>query len=351
MKGIAYKGYKKYALKVLQLNRSKYPLLSLILFVTSRCNSRCKGCLYWSKLNKGCNDLTLAEIKNISKNMGNVWQLQMSGGEPFLRDDLEEICKTFVENNHTRLITLPTNGLNAEKIVGTTQNILANCSCRLVISVSIDGTEQVNCKLRGVRGGFAKSLETVRTLGKLKKEYKNLGVLISTRITNANIKNIPLLKKRLKDAGITEGHQIFSLRGKLKEKSIRPPTAGEYLGLIRLLDKGASMISKVRYNLISQVLDGGTWPFECIAGKRIGVIESDGDVRLCELLEPVGNLRKSNYDFHSVWNSKKANEQRELIKSRKCSAGCTHGCFIWPSLLNSPLQLAKLMLKSRIFSP
>lgn len=325
----------------------RYDFGSLILFVTNKCDGGCKGCLYWPKLNnKGFKDLTLDEIKKISESLGSIWQLQVSGGEAFLRDDLAEICEFFVKNNHTRLITIPTNGLATDKIVKTTEKILTTCDCKLGMSISIDGTESINYQLRGVKGGFEKSLNTLSQLKRLSKKYKNFSVSISTRITNINLKNIPSFKKELFAHGIKVQHHIFPIRGVLKEKGVMPPTPREYLSLMNIINKKLDIINKIKCNLISEMLNNKSWPFSCVAGKRIGVIDSDGDVRLCELLKPIGNLRKNNYKFYVVWNSKAAEKQRKLIKSRRCSAGCTHGCFIWSSLFNNPWQVLKIIVKS-----
>lgn len=329
-----------------------YALSSLILFVTNKCNGKCIGCLYWSKLNKNnCEDLTIKEIRKVSDSIGNTWWLQISGGEPFLCQDLPDICKTFVENNHTKLITIPTNGILTDKIIKTTERILSTCNCYLNISVSIDGTQQLDCKLRGVKDGFKKSFITLTALNKLSKKFPNLTFDVSTRITNINLEDIPLLRQKVSEIDPAINHNIFPIRGKLKEKWITPPKNKEYYSLITSLNKKIGLINKVKYTLVGRALEGNEWPFDCVAGRRIGVIDSDGDVRLCELLSPIGNLRKIDYNFHSVWNSEKAEKQRELIKSRKCSAGCTHGCFLWPSLLNHPWKIATLLFKSRILSP
>jgi len=336
----------------LSLFDKSYALSSLILFVTNKCNAACKGCLYWSKLNKKKHkDLSLEEIQNLSTSLGNVWRLQVSGGEPFLRRDLPEICKTFVENNRVRYIIIPTNGILTDRVISTTKEILDTCNCRLGVGISIDGTEQMDYKLRGVKDGFKKSFATLAALKHLGENNPRFFLCVPTRVTNINITNILLLRNKVHDLTTNIDHNIFPVRGNLKEKGIRPPTAKEYLNLMTSLNENASWASKIKHALVSNALDGNEWPFDCVAGKHVGVVDSDGDVRLCELLNPVGNLREAGYDFYSVWNSEKAENQRKHIKSRKCSAGCTHGCFMWPSLLNNPWKIPILLLKSKRLFP
>jgi len=71
--------------------------------ITSACNSRCQTCNVWREFKKNPNitksDLSLKEIEKIFKTFPKsiIW-LSLSGGEPFLRDDLVLICKKAVEN-------------------------------------------------------------------------------------------------------------------------------------------------------------------------------------------------------------------------------------------------------------
>src|SRR5919206_4578181 len=105
---------------------------SLFLFVTSRCNSLCRTCFYFDKLNSK-DDLTVAEIRRISETAGPFRKLWLSGGEPFLRDELAEIVGMFARRNGVRNVNLPTNGLLPEKIFPAMDRMLELCP-----EVSID---------------------------------------------------------------------------------------------------------------------------------------------------------------------------------------------------------------------
>lgn len=345
MKILPYKEYGEWVVRAVQVHNKSYAFASLIFFVTGRCNSKCKGCFYLNKLNKKAKDLTLDEIKKVSNSIGSVWQLNISGGEPFLHKDLPEICRVFTENNSTKRIVIPTNGLRTKSIISATRRILELCKCDIRVTVSIDGTEETDYKMRGIKDWFLKAVSTLKKLNQLEKDDKRLNVFVGTRITNLNVNNIPALHKILKQLGLGKRHIMFPVRGVI-DRHIRPPTSTEYAHLIDTTGKNSDALKVARTSLMRGLLDGKRWPFRCVAGKRIGVIDHDGGVRLCELLEPVGNLRDNRYDFYAVWNSKKANEQRELIKEGLCSAGCTHGCFIWYSLLNSPLKALSLIARS-----
>ena len=57
----------------------------LILFINSICNMKCEHCFYWTSLNKR-DDLSEEELFALSRSLGPIENLNLSGGEPFLRE-------------------------------------------------------------------------------------------------------------------------------------------------------------------------------------------------------------------------------------------------------------------------
>ena len=72
-------------------------------FVTSVCNARCAHCFY--PINAGKNELSLEELDRFAATLPPIRLLLISGGEPFLRRDLPEICEFLATNNHVKQIT------------------------------------------------------------------------------------------------------------------------------------------------------------------------------------------------------------------------------------------------------
>jgi MoaA/NifB/PqqE/SkfB family radical SAM enzyme len=81
-------------------------------------------------------------------------------------------------------------------------------------------------------------------------------------------------------------------------------------------------------------LQGGGFSVTCQAGRRLAVIEPNGDVRLCELLLAVGNLRDYNYNFSALWSGAPARKQRRWIAATGCA--CTHCVNLGHSVDDSP---------------
>src|SRR5437763_15656242 len=88
---------------------------TVILFVTSRCNSLCRTCFYHNELNQP-GDLTFDQIEKISRTMPPITDLWLSGGEPTLRRDVSEVIETFVSNNAINRLIIPTNGLIKSRV-------------------------------------------------------------------------------------------------------------------------------------------------------------------------------------------------------------------------------------------
>ena len=73
-------------------------LAYLIYFVTMRCNARCKMCLRWRPQNASRRELTVDEVDRFSRSIGHMFQVQLTGGKTFLRDDLKEIVLLLAHN-------------------------------------------------------------------------------------------------------------------------------------------------------------------------------------------------------------------------------------------------------------
>ena len=130
--------------------------------ITNKCNSRCKTCFLWKtyvenpELQK--QELSLTEINRLFKDIPAPLWLTFSGGEPILRSDLLEICRSAYKNYpDLHGLGILTNGLSPDKIVDFINDLLCVGFRNVKASVSIDGTEKMNDLMRGGKGGFKKA--------------------------------------------------------------------------------------------------------------------------------------------------------------------------------------------------
>ena len=95
-----YLEYLKYG-KKLFYKKGSYPFY-IIFFVTSSCTAKCEHCLLGDRKDRREYELTIDEIDNLSRGLNSILFMFLTGGEPFLREDLDEIAFIFVKNNHVQ---------------------------------------------------------------------------------------------------------------------------------------------------------------------------------------------------------------------------------------------------------
>lgn len=315
----------------------------LILFVTSQCNCRCSTCFYWQRLNTGDN-LSLEEIKKTSLSIGSLHTLLLSGGEPFLRKELLEICRIFIEQNKISILAVPTNGTLTGQILEFSEEVLRTYpKITLSIAVSLDGFKETHDSIRGMPGAFDKAVATLRGLAQIKQRYANLESGINTVITRNTLPELKSFMDMVYNDLPIDFQDFELLRGQYKDKNLELPSLDEIKLIHRAILKNrerylvkaksgkiesVAVISLLKFvnSIKERILSGKKTAFACSAGKNIGVIDANGEVRLCELKPPIGNLRDNNYDLPALLNSPFALAMKKDIRKNKC--GCTHVCFI-----------------------
>lgn len=344
-----------------RLNHPAY----LIYFITSRCMGRCQHCFYWKHLNQEESPLTVAEVDKIAGSMGRIYQLILTGGEPFLRDDFPELAERFYVHNRLYHLSVATSGYYPDRIEKDVQRLLDHCpELKVTIGLPIEGPADLNDEIRGIPGFYERTVETFFRLKKLKQHKPQLNILIDMTVSALNRGRLEetyrhILNKlepdlinailtrgnpRDPDAGkidIEETAKLFSLM----EDDIRNGRMKGYGFLSQLLHAKDILLRQTALDIYRN----NTFDLPCQAGRTVGVLMPEGDVCACELQEkPIGNLRKYDYNFPALWKSGEALRIREEIVKTRCA--CYHQCFLsntlfwnlktWPSLLR---QWAKLI--------
>ncbi len=320
----------------------------LTFFVTYRCNARCRTCFYWREMNNPTKEeLTCEEIEKIARSMPAFPHLLLSGGEPLLRPDLEDIIRIFCTYNAISTVDLPSNGLLPERMAHFVRSfIIDHPEMLLTTGVSLDGLEKTHDAMRGVEGNYKKAFETIEAVNRVRYQMAaddnsvepRLHLYTITVLTTDNIKEIPRLVEVVLTEADVDGMMFELVRGNPRDPEISPPSVSEFDKIVELslkinhqlfLKRCSKQETSVRlaylkemYRLQRLVLEGNKLPLLCQAGLRLAVLEPNGDVRLCELLEPVGNIRDYDYDFPRLWNDTAASQMRQMIKTTRCS--CTH---------------------------
>lgn len=326
----------------------------LNLFVTSKCNAACLHCFV--NTNKQQNELSIDEIeKLISLKLGRLVNLNISGGEPFLRDDLTKICQIFYKNNKVGKIHLPSNCLMPSKIYNMLKDILKRYKCRVCFSLSLDGPANIHNEMRQVEGAYDKVFETYGKVVQLKKDYKNLTLNIGTVISNKNHQHIPQLIELVKDnMPDIDSHGFDWIRGNARDSYYTLPEQNDIEGIVPILKKTREYyVAKKKSKIFKlelaarllvedvklKILKQKTQTIPCLAGYIFTVIDEIGNVYLCELLPGIGNIRQDS--LNKIWNSPQADKQRRFIREKGCY--CVHGCFVPSNVTHNILMYPQLL--------
>jgi organic radical activating enzyme len=348
----------------------------LIFFVTDRCNARCGHCFYRYAIDAGdgTDSLGLAEIERVISSLREpLHSLVLTGGEPFLRHDLADICNLFCAHRPPELVVVPTNGLLTEQILGQVERICAAGAPRLLVQVSLDGLAPTHDAIRGHEGSFERAVATAAALRRLRQSHRRLDVAVSTTISRRNIDELEALAVYVRDE-LSLPHSFDLVRGTRSpltlsldpeiaasahpvDPACQPLSPVEVSALYPRLEQiyrrntylvtgGHPLWTPLAYayrvgryrHLVDAV--GRRRPFHCPAGQQVGVLYPDGSVALCELSRPIGNLASAGYDLHAIWSSAPAQVMRARV--RRCY--CTHGCFQTVAMLRDPATAGRMAL-------
>jgi MoaA/NifB/PqqE/SkfB family radical SAM enzyme len=327
----------------------------VVLFINSICNMKCEHCFYWESLNQK-DDLTFEELVDLSRQLGHVENLNLSGGEPFLRKEFAAICRQFIQANGVREIYVPSNGYYTERTVRQIRETLREPDLRLfAVELSLDGMPEFHDRFRATKNAFAKSMETYDALVELQREDPRLQIHSISTATADNMEEIRQLTTFLYErCPRMTHHNLALIRGDRLNPSLQGPQLAAYEALydyVRRLwapreqQRNGSIVEPMLQWAKLRTAREGRQVVPCRAGILSAVIYANGDVSVCETHAPLGNLRRQS--FAEIWYSDQARELRAAIRARECH--CTNEIFLWPSITFQPLQLARAMVGAKVW--
>ena len=321
--------------------------INLTFSVTNQCQSRCKTChiwkLYQNHPEKRKEELTLFEIEKIFSSMGHIYIFNISGGEPFLRDEITEIIESACKYLTPGIIHIPTNAIAVQRIEKTTKEILNILKSdyphiRLTIKPSLDHIGEQHDAIRGIPGNFKKVVEVFDKLKSLQPEYPQLHVELGTVISTWNVRAVEEISAFITKLGMDAyRNEIAEQRSEMfNQDDDITPSPEEYeqainyfTANIRSNMKNRSYFNRLTnafrleyYQLAIQILKTNRQIIPCYAGISNAHLSPYGDIWPCCTLgyeNSMGNLRDYNYDFQKLWHSIEANNVRDYIKNKNCA--------------------------------
>jgi len=294
-------------------------------------------------------------MQKISKNFGNITYLTITGGEPFLRTDLDKIVKLFIKNNNIDFISIPTNGSIPNIIIKQTENMLKSCpDTAFRIALSIDAIGKEHDKLRRLPGLFNNILKTYKGLAILRKKYRNLNIDVCTTYSKYTEKKVFKILDYVKKNMKIDNHVLNLARGDVKDPIIKDIKIDRYAKAIKEVEittaktkinrkdfrlKLLKAVKLVMREIILKTLKENKMVLPCVAGDKFVIINEKGEVYPCDIFinhkeQLLGSLRQHNYNIKKVLRTKQARKIIKWIKRTRCY--CTFECGIQNNIIFSP---------------
>ncbi|MDF1564763.1 MAG: radical SAM protein [Deltaproteobacteria bacterium] len=336
-----------------------------IFFVTDDCNARCDYC-FNTRLSHRNGEKTRGrrldadELRQIARHLGRLYQVILSGGEPFLRRDLGEVLRGLLDESRPAIVTLPTNGSLPERVLPVLEEAAREHPATVFnLGLSLDAVGEAHDQLRRLPGGYAKALGLGRAVQRLGQRLGNVNLVVNSLATRETLDGLPALFEAL--ASAFEGAEWFhnlQFDQRLQADPLEDPALEEQLRRLQALEREARERRAGRLGrliegayvdglnaLLRRQLGEGRMIYACNAGRKLIVVASDGTLSPCEpfLFEEhyaarrSFDLREHGLDFYRLRATPEYRAELEFIEAGKCAA-CPWSCAAITSLLFEPGQ-------------
>ena len=288
------------------------------IITTYRCQMRCKMCDIWKNPTDVRQEITPEELEILPDTFKFV---NLTGGEPFQREDLSEIVEVMFRK--APRIVISTSGWHRERILN-----LAEKFPNIGIRVSIEGLEATNDSLRGREGGFQKGYSLLKELGQMGVKDIGFGMTVSN-LNHFDLLPLYQLSREMKLEFATAAfHNSYYFHKEDNLISNKEDVNADFEKLINALLEENSPKSWFRafFNMgLINYINGGRRMLPCEAGIVNFFIEPYGEVYPCNGLEgriwkqSMGNIREVK-SFEEIWYGEKARQVRERVAS--CPKNC-----------------------------
>lgn len=310
------------------------------IIVTYRCNAKCHMCNTWQFPSRLEQEITPAVVDKLPSGLKFI---NITGGEPFLRDDLDEIVR--VALTKTKRLVVSSNGYFTDRTV-----TLAKKFPDIGVRISIEGLPVVNDQLRGIRDGFDRGLRTLLELKAVGLKDLGFGMTVS----DVNAKDMIELY-RLADAmglefATASTHNSYYFH-KHDNSFLDPDMVArefEKISCELLKTKRVKNWFRAYFNHgMANYVRGGIRLLPCEVGTDMFFVDPFGKILPCNGLDkemPMGDLTKQTFD--EIWCSEQAQQVRKAVKN--CSKQCWMIGSVAPAMKKDILTPLKWIVRQKL---
>lgn len=310
------------ARKIRNNRKELHPLKQLFWECTQRCNLHCKHCGSDCRRISDIPDMPaedfLRVIDSITPHVNpNEVNVVITGGEPLMRDDLEDIGLSLYRRGYPW-------GLVSNGLYLTVARLQSLMEAGLhAVTISLDGFADDHNWMRGHPDSYSRAMNAIRML----VHERELVWDVVTCVNRFNYPYLDKLKASLYSIGVRHWRlfTIFPV-GRAAEHPEFQLTDEEFTGVMEFI-KHARKEKKMHVNygcegfLGSYEGDVRDYFFSCNAGVSVGSILADGSISACPSIRSnfsQGNIYKD--DFMDVWEKRfQPFRNREWMKKGICA--------------------------------
>ena len=287
------------------------------IITTYRCQMRCQMCNIWKNPTGIQQEIAPDELEILPQ----LKFINVTGGEPFLRNDIEDIIEVLFTK--TKRIVISTSGYHYKKIFK-----LAERFPQIGIRVSIEGLSKTNNELRGRDEGFDRGLKTLLGLKRMGIKDIGFGITVSNHNSEDMLWLYELGKSMNMEFATASFHNSYYFHKDDNFVTNIDEVAGNFEELIKRLLSEYSPKSWFRalFNLgLIGYIKGERRMLPCEAGSVNFFVDPYGELYPCNGMEEkywkesMGNIKGAD-SFESLWNSPRAELVRQLVG--KCPKNC-----------------------------
>ena len=341
------------------LGRLDFPF-KLTFCITFWCNYRCETCNIWKM--KPRDELRLDEIQRFFRQAPDLLWVDLTGGEVTLRKDFPAVCEAVLDGcPDLLLLHFPTNGYLTDKVVAACEAVLSHRRPpeKFIVTVSLDGDEETNDRIRGIAGGWRRQLDTFRAL----RAMSGVDVVLGMTLSASNVDHFPTayaaVQREVPDLTPDEfhvnvvhesphylGNTDLGLRRRVDRG--RLADAIEHYARFRGIPRGpVGYLERAYLSRVRQYLETGRTPMRCHALSASCFIDSWGNVFPCTIYDrKLGSLRDVDYDLARLWRTGDADQLQQEIWDYKCPQ-CWTPCEAYQSIMGNLLTRGRRPLPLR----
>ena len=327
--------------------------LKVNLCLTYWCQYKCKTCNIWRR--KPSDELTTEEVVALVRQNPHVTWVDLTGGEIFLRRDIDDIFEAMVTGwSRLAILHFPTNGFLTDRIVRSVERIAGRGPARTVVTVSLDGDEALNDEIRGVKGGFRQQIETFKALRRIPGIVTALGMTLSTYNLGQFEQTFAACARECPGLTVNDIHLNVAQRSahyydnagaETDAIAPDPQSARVDMQAYRRLRPPARSPRQWLENAYLKNLDEflltGSTPMPCHALRASCFIDPWGVVYPCiTYSKPMGRLRETGMRLEPIWNDAGTTQVQGEIWKGQCPQ-CWTACEAYQSILGNALALRR----------